>query len=199
MVIFMAELTIKGVDVEKGIEFSGARNFGEYIEILEIFCKEVREKLDLLIKCVEEKNISLYTTYIHAVKSACASIGASEVSQIAEALELVGKQGDFGVIANSNDDFIKSATRLLDDIQEAIKDKTPAVINENFDSGEIISKLETLRAALEDYNITLIDQLSVDLQLYTSHPTLGSTIDKILHNAFITSYDKAVEHIDDIL
>jgi len=194
----MKEFTIRGVNIEQGIKFSAAGNYTNYVRILETFHKEVKEKLELLTKCVEERDFSLYTIHIHAVKSACASIGANEVSQLAEALEMLGKNGEFDIIKISHNDFAKDATTLLEDIQQVIKDRA-ADVQKKFNNSEIVEKLEALRRALEDYDITLIDQLSDDLQSYTNHPTLGTPIGEILHNAFITSYDKAMKQIDEML
>jgi len=195
----MKELTIDGVDVKKGMTFSGAGGYANYLVILETFHVEVKEKLEMLNKCIEERNLSLYTVYVHALKSACASIGANEVSKLAEALEIMSKNGETGVILCSHEDFIEKVTTLLDNIQKALKDKPVSQKIDNFNNEEIIEKLESLRVALEEYNIIMVDQLSDDLQLYTSHPTLGSSISEILHKAFITSYDEAMQQIDAML
>ena len=195
----MKELTIDGIDIKKGMTFSGAGGHANYIVILETFLVEVKEKLEMLTKCIEEKNLSLYTVYVHALKSACASIGATEVSKLAEALEIMSRNGESDVVLCSHEDFVEKVTTLLDNIQEALKDKPVSQKIDNFNNNEIIEKLESLRVALEDYNIILVDQLSDDLQLYTSHPTLGSSISEILHKAFITDYDEAMQQIDEIL
>ncbi|MCL2222020.1 MAG: Hpt domain-containing protein [Oscillospiraceae bacterium] len=195
----MTELTIAGVNVEQGMRYSAASSYENYIQILNTFYEEVKEKLDVLTGCVEKGDLSLYAIHVHAIKSACASIGASEVSQVAEALEMLGKNGELEIIKSSHKEFMKDATILLNNIQQVIKERSVAVVQEDFNDDEITGKLKELRVALKDYDIIVIDQLAEDLHQYTSHPTLGASINEILHNTFITSYDKAIKQIDEIL
>ena len=192
----MEVFTIEGVDVERGIAYSGAGNADYYFAVLETFCNEITEKLVLLEKCVAEEDFPCYTIHVHAIKSVCASIGANDVSQDAMALETATRSGDFDFIKDCHSEFARNATKLVNDIQKALDGRPVAAVHSNLDENDMIAKLEALKVALEEYDVALIDQLSNDLQIYESHTTQGGSIKEILHNAFITNYDKATQLID---
>ncbi|MCL2102370.1 MAG: ATP-binding protein, partial [Fibromonadales bacterium] len=84
-----ADMKIEGIDVEKGIAMSGGIP-EYYMRTLCVFYKDGMQKIEEIKRCLEANDYLLYTTYVHALKSATASIGASDLSKTAKELEIAG-------------------------------------------------------------------------------------------------------------
>ncbi|MCL2223518.1 MAG: ATP-binding protein [Defluviitaleaceae bacterium] len=192
-----AEISIDGVDIAQGISFCGG-SFADYLEILSVFMKNGNAKVAELESCVAAGNISLYTTYVHAVKSASANIGASALSSEAKVLEFAGIAGNMDFITKNNPAFIANLKKLLAGIDEVISAKSIAE-NRTFDEDWLSEQLTALKAALASFDLGAIDDITESLQPYTSHPTKGETLDDILQKTFIGQYNEAQARIDGLL
>ena len=110
---------INGIDVEKGIRLTGGTEAG-YIAVLTVYCKDAAERLKILDKLLDENEMPLFITNVHALKGASASIGAADVSVLAANLEKAGKAGDTVFIRGNLDRFKDQLTKLLEDIMNYI-------------------------------------------------------------------------------
>lgn len=110
---------IEGVDVRKGVDMSGGL-LDLYIETLAVFHGDGVMKIDEINTCLETNNLSLYAIYVHALKSAAASIGAEKLSETAKTLEIAGDQEDLNFIQKHNEQFLSDLTRLLNNIEDAL-------------------------------------------------------------------------------
>ena len=63
------------------------------------------DNIDKIRRLFEEKNITDYTIYIHALKSSMASIGAETLSEMAKDMEQAGKEGNISYIEPSGGFF----------------------------------------------------------------------------------------------
>jgi signal transduction histidine kinase/CheY-like chemotaxis protein/HPt (histidine-containing phosphotransfer) domain-containing protein len=111
--------SISGVDVQKGITMVGG-NLATYKRVLSLFCKDIDSRLPLLQKTPEADTLPTLVINVHSLKSACASIGAQEISNQAAGLEAVGKAGDVDFIRGSLPGFVKDLTELAKNISAAI-------------------------------------------------------------------------------
>jgi len=102
---------IPGIDIEKGISMTGG-TIELYRQVLDIFCKDVEERLPLLTVPPPDAVIA-FTTQVHALKSASASMGADEISKKAYALETASKSGDFAFIEKELPAFVQQLTELV--------------------------------------------------------------------------------------
>ena len=115
----MSLYDIDGLDVAKGIQFTGG-TIEFYIATLNSFIVDVSEKRNEVRNSLKAGNLSLYSTYIHALKGASASIGADRLSAAAEALEAAGHSGDLVYIDSNNDKFLSDLDTLLHRIKTAL-------------------------------------------------------------------------------
>jgi len=190
------ELFIPNIDVPKGIVFSGG-TLARYKGVLEIFYEDAKIKSSELTECVNSENLSLYAIYVHAIKTAGANIGASELSKKAKDLEKAGLDGDIDFIKANNDDFITDLENLLVDIKKVLPETEPVNIESDFSA--IKASLESLKNALESFDSEEIDsQLNV-LRPFVMLDEIGLNIADIVENAFIGEYDDAVEQIDELV
>ena len=190
-------IIIDGVNTARGISMSGG-DIDSYLDTLTIFHKDGLTKIDEIKRCVETENLSLFITYTHALKSACANIGANVFSDEAKKMEKAGNNHEIDYIIENIDDFISRLQKLLDGVLQAINQhisETQAPVN--LDNYKDI--LEKLKTALESFDVSSIDELSDELKAFTTHPDVGETIDNILQDAFVGKYKQALEQISGIL
>jgi len=191
-------INIDDVDTAKGISFSGgsAKN---YLETLAIFHKDGLRKMDELLRCLESDNLSLYTTYVHALKSACANIGATRLSEEAKILEAAGIKKDLDFIMKNNPGFMDGLEKLLADIGDAISANTEKSDGSDFDGEALKSLLAELKAALENFDMAAIDEASEKLQGFTKFSDVGEALGNILQDAFVGNYKQAGTRIEELL
>jgi HPt (histidine-containing phosphotransfer) domain-containing protein len=112
-------LRIKGLDVASGIVMTGGTEEG-YMDVLEIFCQDTEERLEKLSEAPDDIGLASFTIQVHALKSASASIGASETSRLAAELESAGKSGQLDFIRENLAAFTENLAELTGRIKRAL-------------------------------------------------------------------------------
>ncbi|MCL1918054.1 MAG: ATP-binding protein [Peptococcaceae bacterium] len=110
---------IEGININEGIAMTGG-SMDTYLQTLAIFYADGLEKMEEIRTSLKEINLPLYTTYVHALISASASIGAKEVSEAAKALETAAKRQDFAYIRAHNNQFLEDLKKLLEGIDQKL-------------------------------------------------------------------------------
>jgi signal transduction histidine kinase/CheY-like chemotaxis protein/HPt (histidine-containing phosphotransfer) domain-containing protein len=118
-----AEMKIEGIDTQKGLAAMQG-NAKIYIRILGVFHKGGQDKIKEVNDALNASDIRLYTTYVHGLKSALASIGATELSTIALALEMAGREENRAYIDERTPEFISKFESLLVNIGKFLEAKT---------------------------------------------------------------------------
>jgi len=170
-----------------------------YLDTLKIFHKDGFAKMGELANSLENNDPHLYTTYVHALKSACANIGAFKLSEDAKILEAAGIKRDLVFINKHNADFMDSLKKLLANVGEIISANIEKPDAKNLDSGELKSRLAALKTALETFDAAGIDQASTALQDFTQFLGIGNTVADILQDAFIGQYKQAIMQIEEVM
>jgi CheY-like chemotaxis protein len=194
---------IEGIDISNGIKLSGGK-VEYFYETLISFHSDVQDRLDLLDKYTREGNLRDYTTIIHALKSAGANIGAREFSKLAEDLESAGMNKDLSFIEKNNGFFTDTAKKLLESIGDALKAyvaRNQAIAQSNADTyhsnGEAIqTKLSDLKLALENIDISLINQTVDELMQLARNEDEKNAIRKISQHILLFEYTEACGLID---
>jgi HPt (histidine-containing phosphotransfer) domain-containing protein len=185
-------LEIAGLNIAKGIEMTGG-TLEMYIETLAIYYKDGHEKLKEIKDSLDAGNISDYTIYVHALKSASASIGAAEISETAKALEEAGKQEDLVYINAHTAQFLTDLQTVLSNISAAI----PIIQPESREiSGELRNELHKLKYALNASDAAAIDRLINNIKR-KEHD--NAFIGDMLETALTGAYEKAVLLIDELI
>jgi len=130
------------------------RDADKAMKVLEM----VNEKQDAL----DDDDIQLYVINVHAMKSALANIGETDLSKFARKLEMAGKERNNTVIAVETPDFMNA-------LQEIVKKITP---REEADSGKtteedqeyLEEKLILFRAACTIYDKKSAKEVLVELK-----------------------------------
>ena len=184
------DLTIEGLNVEKGITMSGGA-VKNYKSILAVFLRDGIEKAKQIEMCLETHDLPLYVIHVHALKSAAANIGADNVSERAEALETAGNQKDWAFIQMHTPALLSALQSLLDAIDAAIATDERGERKETADTALLNAELAKLAAAIDSVNARAIKDAAKNLQPFTQITDVGNIIDKILQNTLIGEYEEA--------
>ena len=110
---------IAGIDVNKGIRMTGG-SLDVYMRVIKNYYENGRTILKELQQCMRDNDMELYAIRVHALNSLSESIGASEVSKAAAALERATEESDIDFIQANNSDFMKKFEKLLDNMQPVV-------------------------------------------------------------------------------
>ncbi|MDR0937307.1 MAG: response regulator [Oscillospiraceae bacterium] len=88
---------LAGINVVKGLQLSGGE-LPFYKKVIASFAEDTKIYAETIRGCLESRDIKLFTTSVHALKSAGANIGADDLSAAALVLETAGKENDTDAI-----------------------------------------------------------------------------------------------------
>jgi CheY-like chemotaxis protein len=194
--------TIEGINMEKGLRLSGG-NKTIYNEILELFHEDIEAKIAQLTNAINDNDVNLYNIYVHALKSACANIGATELSDQASALETAAIKNDIPFITENNPALLEGLKSLQKNIADALglTDKTETITADTpaYDREALKTALLQLKIALESYDSLAIDETSKTVGAYVKYAPLKEPLKVLLDNVFVGLYPEAVSQIEKLI
>ena len=111
---------IPGIDVKNGLVMTGS-SVEDYCKLLSLFIKDVEERIPKMQAVPAPENVHLFTTNVHAIRSAAAFIGANELSTKASEMEEAGKKSNFAFLEEHLSEFtgllnsmVKNISTVLD-------------------------------------------------------------------------------------
>ncbi|MDR1411399.1 MAG: response regulator [Spirochaetaceae bacterium] len=161
---------IEGVDTERGIAMTGGSEEG-YRNVLSALYTDIQNRAPDFERLAEKpegsplspEELSSLTIQAHALKSALATVGASELSRSASALEAAGRGMDRLFIAEKLPAFIRDLKALGGKIRAAVILPEEAR-RDSRGIAPLLPALEKLRAALLAYDVGRIDALAKQLE-----------------------------------
>ncbi len=152
-------ISITGIDTERGIKAIGG-NVEDYLDVLRSFYSEGIKKVGVITDALNRLDITTYRIEVHAVKSASASIGAYELSELAKNLEKAAIDDDMPFITSHTADFIASYKQVLDELKETLQVNTEQSTQGNpIGNGEVLQDtIQKLEEALDMLDIDTIEQ-----------------------------------------
>jgi len=165
------------------------------LEILDTFYKDGLKKIKEIKECLETDNYSLYTIYIHALKSASASVGALDLSEMAKLLEKAGKQGDFTYIKHNTSKFLTALETLLDNIKATLLENKKQEQEGPLDFEALKIELNKLKEAIGIFDSDAIDEATKSLRAFTQVAEVENILQKTLNG----EYDDVVAIIDNLI
>jgi len=194
------DIRIEGLNTNYGVNMSGGK-IEVYFETLTMFYEDAAEKKKEIQICPDDRNLPLYITHVHALKSASANIGADKLSETAYALEMAALDGDLSFIENNTEHFFWMLEQIMTNISNAITFYTAGLSNENdsFKPEQLQNELVKLKKALDDMDVNTINRIVDILQPSGLADKSGNTIKKILKHILMAEYDEASALIDSLL
>jgi signal transduction histidine kinase/CheY-like chemotaxis protein/ABC-type amino acid transport substrate-binding protein len=161
--------------------------------LAEIFIRDA-EKAAAALKAVHEKNvyrdedIQSYIINIHAMKSALANIGETELSGFALKLEKAGRQGDTAVLSGETSSFLEK----LRAVNEKIKPKEENTAeNSNDDLAYLREKLAEIQKACTALDKKIAKGALGELQQKTWSHSVKKRLDAISEYLLHSDFEKA--------
>jgi signal transduction histidine kinase/FixJ family two-component response regulator/HPt (histidine-containing phosphotransfer) domain-containing protein len=185
---------IPGVDTAKGITMTGG-TLASYKQVLSVFCKDAQDRIPLLEKNQDADNILTFTTHVHALKSASASIGATSVVASAADLEAAGKAADLSFISENLHGFVQQLTELVKNIRAALS-VDRKIIPTGANSADIsayISIFRELAEVLKSKNSSEIDRILEELNQKPLDEQTREALQKISDDVLVTEFDSALK------
>jgi signal transduction histidine kinase/DNA-binding response OmpR family regulator/HPt (histidine-containing phosphotransfer) domain-containing protein len=193
-----ALIFIPNVDTAKGIAMTGG-TLDAYKSVLKIFCQDVEDRLPLLHTIPVAETLPEFATQFHALKSASASLGASEISAQAAKLEAASKDSDILFIYEHLLVFVHDIIELVYNIKEALEYSEPEN-NSDSSSPAVHSPLfEELAEALKKKNSADIDRIIAALGEEPLDSKTKTALEKISDEVLMTEFDSALKIIDSLI
>jgi HPt (histidine-containing phosphotransfer) domain-containing protein len=189
---------ITGIDTRRGLYLTGG-TVDHYNKTLLIYLDDGYKKIIEIRSALESKDFNLFITYIHALKSASAGIGAEKLSAAADALEQAGLEKNEEFIYASIDKFLEEFEVLLTNISDAIlivqdkKEETP------IDRDAFNGILSVLKTAFENFDIDSINTTSNELEKLTRNTSFEEEVNRLMLYKLSGEYDIAASKIDELL
>ena len=164
-------------------------------KLLQIFSRDAERAVVTLRETAASGDIKLFTTAVHAMKSALANIGEAEKSQLAATLEKAVLDGDRDFIAANLQGFIATLETLVKDINPV---QIPRTDNTNIveDVAYLIEQLHSIKTACGEYNDTAIYAVLDRLKEKKWKPQTADTLEEIREALFLHSdFDSVAERI----
>jgi len=115
----MLAVNIPGINADAGLDlYDGEMDI--YMTILQSFVDNTPDAIEKL-KNVTIDNMHIYEINVHGLKSVSANIGAQSLSAKARLLELMAREGNLVGILAKNNELIRDAQTLVDDIKAWLK------------------------------------------------------------------------------
>jgi signal transduction histidine kinase/CheY-like chemotaxis protein/HPt (histidine-containing phosphotransfer) domain-containing protein len=191
------DLELPGVIVSDGL-FNVGGSLPVYLDILAIFCRDALDRVKQITDALAVEDFGLYTTLVHALKSAARSIGARELGDAAAELEEAGRTRNTARINEKTGPFLEDLKTLSANISDLVS-KTSAAgeIAETVDVSAL--RLETLKEALITMDIETINQFMLEYSAMSLDAATKDLVNKIKEDVLLFEYDRAVEKIQNFL
>jgi signal transduction histidine kinase/DNA-binding response OmpR family regulator len=166
------------VSIDPELARTFIRDAEKAIKVLEM----VYAKRDAL----EDDDIQLYVINVHAMKSALANIGETEVSGFARILEMAGKEQDLAIISTETPDFMNKLQAIIKKITPQEEDDNGKISQEDQDF--LQEQLLLFRAACTIYDKKSAKEVLVELKKKNwpkaTKEMLNTLAEHLLHSDF---------------
>jgi CheY-like chemotaxis protein len=153
----------KLLDTNKGLERFGGDD-ESYMQVLRSYAKNTPQLLNLM-KNVNKDNLIEYSIAVHGMKGSSRGICSFELGTQAEALEKAAKAGNLNYVKANNEAFLDLAGKLLEQLDEIIKQADSENIKQKKDKPDD-ETLKELMIACEAFDMDGVDSAMAELDKY---------------------------------
>ncbi|MDR1241241.1 MAG: response regulator [Deltaproteobacteria bacterium] len=191
-------IEIYGIDTKAGISMTGG-NFDNYLRVLDVYHRDCLEKSKQIRNSLQEKDMALFTTYVHALKSASASIGASALAERASKLELAGINNDMAFIMEYAEPFLGELVSISKNISHCLNQILDTGSSEPDDKRFLTERLTTLREALSAIDVGVMDNVVENLRSRKWTKNVQDRLGNVYQSILLFEYEEAIRTIDNLL
>jgi signal transduction histidine kinase/DNA-binding response OmpR family regulator len=161
-------------------------------ELARTFIRDAEKAMKVLETAYEKRDalgdddIQLYVINVHAMKSALANIGETELSGFARKLEVAGKKRDIAVLSAETPDFMNKLQAIIEKVTPREENDSGNVVEEDKDFLE--EKMIVFRAACTIYDKKAAKEVLVELKKKnwprSTKEMLNTLAEHLLHSDF---------------
>jgi signal transduction histidine kinase/CheY-like chemotaxis protein/HPt (histidine-containing phosphotransfer) domain-containing protein len=176
----------------------GKHNIAVDLQLAEYFLRDAKKAVNALNKiyennCRRTEDIPTFIINVHALKSALANVGESELSNEALKLEQIGRDKNIDLILSSIPAFIENLNKVIEKLSPAEED-----LSEDVDLAFLKEKLDTILNACASYDKKTAKEALLELKK-KNHPKeikemLSAISERLLHSEF----DEAAELVGEV-
>jgi CheY-like chemotaxis protein/HPt (histidine-containing phosphotransfer) domain-containing protein len=193
------QIEIHGVDTKAGIFMTGG-NFDNYLRVLDVYHRDCAEKSKQIRNSLNEKDLILFTTYVHALKSASASIGASALAERAGKLESAGRNKDMVFITEHAEPFLRELASLSENISYCLEQVLDTGDGKTSDDRLFLTEhLTVLREALSVIDVRVMDTVVENLRARKWTKDVQERLDGVYQSILLFEYEEAARAINGLL
>jgi CheY-like chemotaxis protein len=185
---------IFGVDVLLGLRNCGGK-LPVYLNILEDFCKDAEARLVQISEALNNNEVKLYVTLVHALKGAALSIGAVEVGEKALWLEKEAKSVELITLKDKTLELAEKVQTLIANIRGTIEDKR-GMEDDQEQLGIPALRMEILKTALEEMDIEAVNRMLLNFSSLSLDDRTKAVVAEIEQHILMFEYDEAIEKIN---
>lgn len=189
------------LDTRAGLDAMGG-SLPVYAHVMEAFCMDAAQRADELEKQVD-KDLKAFTISVHALKSACRSIGGALAADEAAQLEQAGKDGDENYIECALPAFLTHLHALIDEVRAWLQENSVQDLSKQQtgqkNPDEIRQTFAALRQACEHAEISRAEQLADELLTTVSDEKVRAAVKAVRTLLGQFDYMQAVDQIDHLL
>jgi signal transduction histidine kinase/CheY-like chemotaxis protein len=188
-------------ELEKKSAFTGSQQIDS--ELAEIFARDGEKAAAVLETLLQnnmqdEETLHMYIINVHAMKSALANIGETELSASALRLEQAGRENDIKIIQSDTNDFLNKLRAIIAKIKPKDADNEPSEDTEEA-LAFLREKLLIIRKACEDYEKkpakNALNELREKTWSHNTRELLNKISEHLLHSEFDNAAALADEQI----
>ena len=151
---------IKELNLDAALTYCSG-DLGMLICVMEIYVKSYNSIKKRLESMYNEQDMANYGIEVHGVKSSSRSIGATELGELAYALEMNSKKGDFEFVKENHEEFMQKYSDFTEILSEKLKhingnEKTEKI---KIPADEAKSIIASCCEALENYETKTASEL----------------------------------------
>ncbi|MDR1243452.1 MAG: response regulator [Deltaproteobacteria bacterium] len=189
----LSRISIEGIDTRLGLERTGGEE-AQYEEVLRIFCKDAEMRVEILrdlAVAATDINLRLFTTHMHALKSALANIGAVDLSSGAARIERAGHMEDMPIIMEETGPFLDKLQALVERIHAIGPEQRATAADADALDASVLGEFARLKAALKVEDIKNTDVILDNLGKMPLPHKYKKTLSKISEFVLISEFEEA--------
>ncbi|MCL1897098.1 MAG: hypothetical protein FWG03_11220 [Clostridiales bacterium] len=187
---------IEGLNLEEGMARFGG-NPDLYIKVIKSFVDSIGRHLDKL-KALTSEGLEDYAIEVHGIKGSCYGISAYKEGDMAKALEISAKAGDYGQTASGNAPFIDAVETLagkLRGLLDEVENKGGGGPKKSAPDRDV---LESMLEASRDFDIDRMQEALQELEKY-EYENDGDLVKWLGEQVTSFSYGNIEERLADLL
>ncbi|MDR1840874.1 MAG: hypothetical protein LBQ86_03010 [Holophagales bacterium] len=189
---------IEGVDIAAGMAMVGWQP-GRYRKLLHIFRKDAEAGFALLEAVPDDSSLPSFTTFVHALKSGLANIGAKTLSQWAATLESAGRGGDMVAILDGLTPFREKLAALMERIDEiTVAVQSGQASDENASEEQLREAATEFKDALEARDMDGVEAALARLQALSLAPKFQEAVADIAKHVLFGDFKRAAQTLSSL-